>query len=193
MPAVVLCAVMSSPSSASGQARTQPGPESPNRFSSADLVERPGELDGTRIEFSGEAIGEAMVRGGMSWLHVNDDAYHLRNIEEGAELGGYNSGMPVWLPSGEAGRVAFFGDFRHQGDVVSVRGTFNAACLEHGGDMDIHADALSVVARGRRVEDRVSPRKVSVALVLTALAAGLWALDGKLAERTPKVASARQA
>lgn len=138
--------------------------------SSAELVESPAEYDGATIAFSGEVIGEAMERGGMAWLHLNDDAYRDRNVEEGARLGGYNSGMAAWIPSGDVAAITHFGDHAHEGDVVRITGTFNAACAEHGGDMDIHASSLDVVVLGHRVDDPVSPGKVVWAIMLSMVA-----------------------
>ena len=40
-----------------------------------------------------------MVRGDFAWLHLNDDGYYLKNVEEGAGLSGYNTGMPIYLPT----------------------------------------------------------------------------------------------
>lgn len=145
---------------------------SPNDSSSTDLVESPKEFDGEGLTFRGEAIGEAMVRGDMAWIHINDDAYYVKNVEEGAELGGYNTGMAVWLPSALVEDVAFYGDYKHEGDIVEVEGVFNAACAEHGGDMDIHATSLEVVQEGHEVVDPISPGKAlwAVGLALVALA-----------------------
>lgn len=144
---------------------------SPNAFSSTELVEQPKQHDGTTVDFTGEAIGESMVRGDYAWLHLNDDAYYLKNVEEGAELGGFNTGMPVWLPAAEARAITYFGDYKHEGDVVAVTGVFHAACAEHGGDMDIHATSLSVVTVGHPAADPVTLGKVAwaVALALAAL------------------------
>jgi len=150
---------------------------SPNTVSSTELVEAPKEHDGTTVEFTGEAIGEAMVRGQYAWLHVNDDAYYLRNVEEGAQLGGYNTGMPVWLPAAEAGAITYFGDYKHEGDVVTVSGTFNAACAEHGGDVDIHATSLDVVTVGHPADDPVTAQKVAWALGLSLLAGALFVVQ----------------
>ena len=85
----------------------KPVPESvsPNAPASGDLVEHPKTWNGQEIPFRGEAIGEAMIRGDNAWLHLNDDGYYLRNVEEGAGLSGYNSGMAVYLPSRLARRV----------------------------------------------------------------------------------------
>lgn len=147
---------------------------SPNTPTSGELVEDPKKWDGREITFTGEAITEAMERGENAWIHLNDDAYYLRNVEEGAQLGGYNSGHAVWLPAELTERIEYYGDYGHEGDVVTVRGTFNAACREHGGDMDIHATELTVENPGRPVREPVKPIKVLVAIVLAAGAALLW-------------------
>ncbi|HZL04287.1 MAG TPA: hypothetical protein VFE45_02505 [Coriobacteriia bacterium] len=154
---------------------------SPNSPTSGELVEEPKRYDGTTVAFQGEAIGEAMVRGEMAWIHVNDDAYVLKNIEEGAKLGGYNSGMPVWLDATEAREITYFGDFRHKGDIVRVEGVFNAACVEHGGDVDIHATSLSVVSAGRAAADSVEPGKPLWAALLSLAAGALYVANRRWA------------
>jgi hypothetical protein len=148
-------------------------PVFPQTPSSGALVEDARDWDGRTVIFTGEAIGEAMRRGRMAWIHVNDDAYMWKNIEEGATLGGYNSGQAVWIATELADRIRFFGDFKHEGDVIEVTGVFNAACSEHGGDMDIHATALRVVRPGHAVPHAVSPSRLVAAglmLLVTALA-----------------------
>lgn len=144
---------------------------------STELVESPAEYDGAIITFTGEAIGEAMVRGDMAWLHLNDDAYRDRNVEEGAPLGGFNSGMAVWIASDQTTAITHFGDHAHEGDVVRVTGTFNAACPEHGGDMDIHATSLEIVTPGHKVEDPVDPSKLVWAVLLSVLAVAAFLVD----------------
>jgi len=150
---------------------------SPNTPSSTELVEAPKEFNGTRVTFTGEAIGESMVRGDMAWLHINDDPYYLKNVEEGAQLGGYNTGMPVWLPASASAQITYFGDYEHEGDIVEVEGVFNAACGQHGGDTDIHATRLSVVETGHVVVDKVHPSKVMWAVGLALLALALYLID----------------
>jgi hypothetical protein len=143
---------------------------------SAALIENAKVWDGRTIEFRGEAIGEAMRRAGMAWVHLNDDAYMWKNIEEGAALGGYNSGQAVWLPAELASKIRFYGDYKHDGDVVAVRGRFNAACREHGGDMDIHATELAIVTIGHDVPHQVNAGRLLTGLVLFAMAAVLAVL-----------------
>jgi len=130
-----------------------PGKDTPEgvEVNSASLVDNANAWNGHVITFTGETIGEAMVRGKIAWIHLNDDAYMWKNIEEGAKLDGYNSGHAVWVPANLAMKIRFFGDFKHEGDVVRIVGTFNAACPQHGGDMDIHASTLEIVRPGHPV------------------------------------------
>lgn len=170
--ALVAC-LLAAPSIAAAQ-------DAASRASSVDLVERPRAYDGTVVEFEGEAIGEAMVRGTGAWVHLNDDAYEDLNVEEGAKLGGYNSGMPVWMSAADARRIQVFGDYKHAGDIVRVTGVFNAACAEHGGDMDIHATSVEIVRVGHEADDPVKPWKVPTALGLTVLAGAAWVANRRV-------------
>ncbi len=150
---------------------------SPNEPTGAELVERWESWDGRQVTFTGEVIGDLMHRGDGAWIHLNDDAYYLRNIEEGAPLGGYNSGHAVWLPAALAERVSYAGRYAYQGDVVAVEGVFNAACAAHGGDMDIHASDLAVISTGHSVIDPIEDAKFVWAVVLSVLAALLWSIE----------------
>ena len=133
-----------------------PGPGTPAgvTVASTALIENASAWDGRIISFAGEAVGEAMVRGDHAWLQVNDDAYQVRNLEDGRPLAGYNSGQAIWVPLELARRVRLFGDYRNEGDAVRVSGEFHAACREHGGDMDIHATGLEIVREGHAVTHR---------------------------------------
>jgi hypothetical protein len=149
-----------------------PTRDTPERteVNSASLVENANLWNGHIITFTGEAIGEAMVRGKMAWIHLNDDTYMWKNIEEGAKLGGYNSGHAVWISADLATKIRFFGDFKHEGDVVKVVGTFHAACPQHGGDMDIHASTIEIVRVGHTVRHIVNTHRAIIAGILFALA-----------------------
>lgn len=154
-----------------------------NDPSSSQLVDKPKQYNGTEVTFTGEAIGEVMVRGDHAWIHLNDDAYELRNVEEGAKLGGYNSGMAVWVPSSLVKQIDTYGDYKHEGSIVRITGTFNAACKEHGGDMDIHADSLAVLRPGHVVVDAVPAWKAMLAAGLVLLAGGLYWLERRTRNR----------
>jgi hypothetical protein len=133
--------------------------------------------NGKTVTFHGEAIGEVMKRDDYAWIHLNDDAYMEQNVEEGAKLGGYNSGMAVWVSAGLTDQIDTYGDYKHEGTIVEVTGTFNGACKEHGGDMDIHATGLKILRAGHVVDDPVQLWKVLLAVGLIAVAFGLWRLD----------------
>jgi hypothetical protein len=152
-----------------------PGKDTPQgvEVNSASLVDNANAWNGRVITFKGEAIGEAMVRGRMAWIHLNDDAYKEKNIEEGAKLDGSNSGQAVWISDDLALKIRFFGDFKHAGDVVKIGGTFNAACLQHGGDMDIHASTLEIVRVGHPVHHAINTSRVPLVGFLLAVAFAL--------------------
>lgn len=149
---------------------------------SASLVENANAWNGRMVTFKGEAVGECMVRGQMAWIHLNDDAYMDKNIEEGARLGGYNSGHAIWLSSQWARQITFFGDFMHEGDIVKVTGVFNSACREHGGDMDIHASSMEVVRTGHPVDHLFNTRRALLAIALLIPAGVLYGIR-RLVER----------
>ena len=153
-----------------------PGPGTPAgvTVASAALIENASAWDGHSISFAGEAVGEAMARGDHAWLHVNDDAYQVRNLGGGRPLAGYNSGQAIWAPVELARRVRLFGDYRNEGDVVRVTGEFHAACREHGGDMDIHATGLEIVREGHSVAQKLNIGRLWIGLALLAIAGALW-------------------
>jgi len=155
---------------------TFPGKDTPQgvEVNSASLVENANAWNGRVITFKGEVIGEAMVRGKMVWIHLNDDAYMWKNIEEEAKLDGYNSGHAVWISSDLAMGIRFFGDFKHEGDVVKIAGMFHAACPQHGGDMDIHASTLEIVRVGHSVHHVFNTSRAITAAVLLVLALVLY-------------------
>lgn len=157
--------------------------QNPNTISSAALIESPKKFNEKGIDFIGEAIGESMTRDrGTSregaWVHLNDDAYMYRAVDAGASLSGYNSGMPVWVtPAALAKEIKNYGGYNHNGDVVKVQGVFHAACKQHGGDMDIHATSLQVVATGLPIVHPVPHWKMLVALAMALLALAMWIVN----------------
>ncbi len=183
-PSMLLLAALFALAAAPAVAAEAPIPK--NNPDSTELVNKmnvPGDItkglfwNGKTVTFHGEAIGEVMVRDSYAWIHLNDDAYMERNVEEGAKLGGYNSGMAVWISADLTKQIDTYGDYKHEGSIVEIEGVFNAACKEHGGDMDIHATGLRILRAGHVVDDPVQPWKVWLALALIAIAVGLWRLD----------------
>lgn len=119
---------------------------------SEELIENMDAYDGHEVVFRGEVVGDVMVRGEYAWITVNDDHYSREALHEAGKLRGGNSGMGIWLPSAEAEQVTIVGRYGTVGDFVEVRGIFNADCVEHGGDVDIHATSLEVLEPGRHLD-----------------------------------------
>ena len=118
------------------------------------LVENAEAMDGQTITVTGEAIGEALERGDHAWVNIND---------------GTNA-MGIWMPLDDAQRIKVFGDYKHHGDQLQITGVFNQACAEHGGDVDIHSDSITVVAVGYATAESVPAPKIVTGLVLVCLA-----------------------
>ncbi len=147
--------------------------------SSTELIENHQRYNGKTISFEGEAIGDIMVRGDSAWIHLNDDPY---GKNRSPELAGYNSGMAVWLKADKAKRIKILGDYNNWGDLAGVTGTFNSACSEHGGDMDIHASSLIIIKRGEPIKHPLEISKLWWGIFLGTLA-GLLSLLNKLWKR----------
>jgi hypothetical protein len=164
----------------------EPSPASiPVEVSSSKLVEEADKWNGLKVIFTGEAIGESMVRGEKAWIHLNDDVYMWKNIEEGAKLGGYNSGHAIWIDAGLAQKITFYGDYLHEGDIVKVTGTFHSVCREHGGDMDIHADTLEIFRIGHRIGHVINFTRALLGSVLLMIAGILfWVRKKAILRRT---------
>lgn len=117
---------------------------------SLDLVEDAQFYDGAKIEYEGEVIGDIMVRGDFVWINVNDG----------------NRAIGVWAKQDLAKKIKIKGDYGNVGDRIRVKGTFNRACTQHGGDLDIHAEKISIIEKGHKVEHPIDPKKVIVSVVL---------------------------
>ena len=127
---------------------------------SAELIERARELDGREVEFVGEAIGESMRRGEHVWLNL---------LDAGGAIG-------IWASRADLPAIRHFGTAAARGDTLRVRGIFHRSCPEHGGDLDIHAVALEVVARGELTQETLHPGRLALAAGLLLAAAAVFFL-----------------
>jgi hypothetical protein len=129
--------------------------------SSSELISRAKIFDNTTITYSGEAVGDVMKRSDGAWVNVNDGA----------------NAIGVWMPADMAGRISVGGDFKHGGDMIEFTGTFHRACDQHGGDLDIHAQAMQVLRPGGPVPCGISKTKKDWAVKLLGVAAIIWILS----------------
>jgi hypothetical protein len=128
--------------------------------SSSELINNAKQYDGQVVLYEGEAVGDVMVRGEFAWVNLND---------------GENA-VGIWLTKDLAQAVAFTASYKSKGDWLEVTGVFHRACLQHGGDLDIHAQSVKKTSSGRRVEERLNPAKRIFALALLGLLGGVWIL-----------------
>ncbi len=111
---------------------------------SLDLVNNAKEYDGETVVYKGEVIGDIMKRGDHAWLHVNDGTIAIG----------------IWASGDLIHGISYIGDYQKRGDLIEVRGTFHRSCLEHGGDLDIHAQTIKVVSSGLIVARGINKKKI---------------------------------
>lgn len=126
---------------------------------STDLIENALALDGQTVTYTGEVVGDIMKRGDHTWLNLSDGS----------------NAMGVWAETAALGQIAVAGRYGEKGDTVEVTGTFHRACREHGGDLDIHADTLTVLTPGSAVEHDVHWGRLIAAGVFVVLDAVILA------------------
>jgi len=119
-----------------------------SQVSSSDLINNAKQYDGKEIIYSGEIIGDVMVRGKFAWINVNDG----------------KSAIGIWLAKDLVKEISYTGSYKTKGDIIEAQGIFNRVCAMHGGDLDIHASSLQVIQKGEKVEEIISPRKIKVAI-----------------------------
>ena len=124
---------------------------------SADLIEQSSAYDGKAVDYTGEVIGDLMARKNYAWINVNDGS----------------NAIGIWSERALIPPIKYFGSYMNRGDTVLVHGVFHRSCPEHGGDMDIHASAIAIVATGEPITHGTSTSAViaAVALVSTSLLA----------------------
>jgi len=125
-----------------------------NNYTINELIENGKRLDMNIVVLEAEAIGEVLERGDYAWVNVNDKT----------------NAIGIWVTKEDASQLEYFGDYHHIGDQVRIIGQFHQACTEHGGEMDIHATAFTIVASGYDVEHPVSQSKLYITAGLLAIA-----------------------
>ncbi|MFA5350435.1 MAG: DNA-binding protein [Candidatus Omnitrophota bacterium] len=128
--------------------------------SSDELIKNAKEYDGKLVTYTGEAIGDVMLRGEFAWVNIND---------------GENA-LGVWMGAALAKEIKFVGNYKTRGDRLEVVGIFHRACLEHGGDLDIHAQELRKLGNGRVVNQRLNMDKKNLSLILFGALLLIWIL-----------------
>ncbi len=127
---------------------------------SLDLLNNAKQYNGKTINYKGEVIGDVMIRGDYAWLHVNDGTIAIG----------------IWASKTMIQDIRYVGDSHKKGDIVEVSGTFHRSCLEHGGDLDIHAYEIKKVTSGSPVIQPISRKKVYIGVYSLILVLLFYAL-----------------
>ncbi len=112
-------------------------------------------LDGKTVRFSGVATGAPLAADGDGhvWVCVKS---------AGRAIG-------VWMDAEQAAQVAHFAGYTGEGDDIVVEGVFNRVCAAHAGELEVHAESVSVEAQGGSLAHPLSaPRLVCAALLAAA-------------------------
>lgn len=147
MLVVVLATLLLLTPSRALAAGVKQAPSDDAALTAADLVSMESGMDGESVRIEGEVISEALAGGeGHVWVNV---------LSDGVAIG-------VWMPREQAAAIGQFGTYRHSGDIVEVTGVFHEACDRHGGDLDIHAEEMSVISAGEPTDHPISYWKIGL-------------------------------
>ncbi len=137
-----------------------PGLTFSQNLSSSTLINHAQEYDAQTVIYSGEVIGDIMLRGEFAWLNIHDGEHALG----------------VWVKSAIAKTVQFTGNYKTRGDILEITGILNRACLQHGGELDIHAQIVRKVSPGRIVKEKLNFDKVRFSFILLGALLFIWTL-----------------
>ncbi|MCM8783126.1 MAG: OB-fold putative lipoprotein [Candidatus Omnitrophica bacterium] len=121
--------------------------------SSRELISKTEDYNGKRIVFQGELVGERMCRRGGCWINVND---------------GF-SAIGVWIPASLEFIPNYTGGYKSKGDWVQVEGVFHSACVQHLGEIDIHAEKIILIKEGRPLLQKPTLNKINVTIFIWGL------------------------
>ncbi len=118
--------------------------------SSAELINNAKNYNGNTVVYKGEVIGDIMVRGEYAWINVNDE----------------KNAIGIWIKKELIKDILYTGNYKAKGDLVEITGKFNRACIEHGGDLDIHAQSINKISSGSKIFYAINRRAINFALGL---------------------------
>jgi hypothetical protein len=149
------------------------------RITSDIVFACPRLLDGRRVVYIGEVVGDVLRRSGGAWVQVNDDAYALETGPLGPhrDTRGFNSGLAVWLPDGLHEQLGAPGRHGRRGDIVRIDGVLRRADPADGGGITVRAERLEVLAASTPVSEPLNLPLVLAAGTAALLALGSWGWD----------------
>ena len=111
----------------------------------AALAEADSYFDRQTVQVVGEVIGDSLrdgLRGQRRWIT-------LAAVEDES-----TATISVSMTPESAAKIDTFGKYGMTGTKLQVRGTFYLVCPEHEGLTDLHAEAVTVVEKGKHHPDK---------------------------------------
>ncbi|MDP2904864.1 MAG: DNA-binding protein [Candidatus Omnitrophota bacterium] len=130
-------------------------------LSSTELINSAKQYDGQEVVYQGEVVGEVMRRPPHAWVNVHD---------------GLNA-IGIWAGLSLIQDITYAGAYQVRGDIIEVIGVFHRACLEHGGDLDIHAANVTLKEGGKKSLDCFDSGEVTTAALLLGVLVLIWILN----------------
>ena len=126
-------------------------------------------MDGQKVDFRGEAVGD-IINGekGYKWLTLYD--------------GG--ASISVYVSDEDALKVSSLGRYGQKGTRLEIQGVFNLACDTHEGLSDVHASSVKVLEAGGKQQSLLNMRQLQIGLLLVGIGVLLLLLHWRLRERT---------
>lgn len=129
-----------------------------------DLSAADAYFDGQTVQVTGEAIGDNLIadaEGKYRWITLI------------AQDTGTNATITVYMSADEASLVDTFGKYGATGTMLKVRGTYHLTCSDHEGLSDIHAEAVTVVQKGKVSPDEFDIMEFVPGAVVVVVGLGL--------------------
>jgi len=122
-------------------------------ISSVELINNAKNYNGNMVVYKGEVIGDVMLRGEYAWINVNDE----------------KNAIGIWIKKELIKDIIYTGSYKAKGDLVEIRGKFNRSCVEHGGDLDIHAQSITKISSGNKTPHSVNKEEINLILFLSGI------------------------
>ena len=107
-----------------------------------DLATADTYYDGQTVQVVGEVVGDKLnadASGTYCWITLSSQSSDYS--------------ISVYMNSVAASAIDTYGAYGSTGTILQVRGTFNLSCDEHDGETDLHAEVVTVTARGETEEE----------------------------------------
>lgn len=112
-----------------------------------DLANADSFYNGQTVQTTGEVVGDHIA---------SEDEYDNFWITLQKQGVANPDCVLVLMNKAQADLIDTYGDYRHNGSTVQVRGTFNLVCKYHQGQSDIHASEVAVIKAGSEKKNEVN-------------------------------------